>query len=581
MKKLFTALAMIIAFTFAGVQAQSISGFAEDAYATQGRSEYRVTTLNPTGPGSITEAAAQSNTVVLFDVGGVIQLDGGLSVSGSNLLIAGFTAPGEYGIIFKGPGGIRVTGDNVAIVGFHMWIDGTRGGIDGVQSDRASNVLIAYGTVLFPTDEVLSTYGGGTTSSITSENITFYNILAVPSNNDNHAYGGMMNSKGVDKVDYIRSVVAFSEDRNFKFGSGTSATQRGNQYNCVTYNWYNRGHYSDGNTGGPQVNLVGNTFKRGPSNGFKAGIWLDGGDIYLSDNAPGDTGGQGWSQRSAPHSDPYQYDMLSAAEAYDELIVQGKVGWKLTPMEQTIVDHIKNGTDQPRGSSGVLGADQFGGFPSVPQSNTTHSYSDLDAYLATFFDEGDPDPDPVNTAPELDPIDDVLATIKPDGSIVFDRQIDLVYSDADGDSLTVDAVSSNQDAVPNSDLTIIDGVELAIESAGQDSALSLVISVIVSDGELSDTEQFNLEYVVEVVDPEPCEDCPVCEECEVCEECPEVEVKVIDIVRSGRYTVIVNGGVISTHNEYKEAVQNAVNAKLIDNDAAVEIQAPVERVEID
>ncbi len=72
------------------------------AQATGGRlgTVYRVTNLNDSGAGSFRDAVSAANRIVVFAVGGTIQLHSAVSVK-SNITIAGQTAPGE-GIGFRG-----------------------------------------------------------------------------------------------------------------------------------------------------------------------------------------------------------------------------------------------------------------------------------------------------------------------------------------------------------------------------------------------------------------------------------------------------------------------------------------------
>lgn len=71
-------------------------------YATGGRggSVYYVTNLNDSGSGSFRDAVSKPNRIVLFKVGGTIELKSDVVVS-SNITIAGQTAPGGAGITLK------------------------------------------------------------------------------------------------------------------------------------------------------------------------------------------------------------------------------------------------------------------------------------------------------------------------------------------------------------------------------------------------------------------------------------------------------------------------------------------------
>ena len=77
-------------------------GFA--AYATGGRGGkvVHVTNLNASGAGSLAEAVSQPNRIVVFGVGGVINITNASITISSNITIAGQTAPGEGITIYGG-----------------------------------------------------------------------------------------------------------------------------------------------------------------------------------------------------------------------------------------------------------------------------------------------------------------------------------------------------------------------------------------------------------------------------------------------------------------------------------------------
>jgi hypothetical protein len=75
-------------------------GFARLATGGRGGTVVRVTNLNDSGPGSFRDAVSQGHRIVVFTVGGYINLASAVSVS-SNLTIAGQTGTGD-GIGFMG-----------------------------------------------------------------------------------------------------------------------------------------------------------------------------------------------------------------------------------------------------------------------------------------------------------------------------------------------------------------------------------------------------------------------------------------------------------------------------------------------
>lgn len=75
-------------------------GFGANITGGRGGSVYHVTNLNDDGAGSFRDAVSQGNRIVVFDVGGIINIKTAVSIK-SNITIAGQTAPGE-GIAIHG-----------------------------------------------------------------------------------------------------------------------------------------------------------------------------------------------------------------------------------------------------------------------------------------------------------------------------------------------------------------------------------------------------------------------------------------------------------------------------------------------
>ena len=75
-------------------------GFGAQVTGGRGGIVYHVTNLNDDGAGSFRDAVSQGNRIVVFDVGGIINIKTAVSIK-SNITIAGQTAPGE-GIAIHG-----------------------------------------------------------------------------------------------------------------------------------------------------------------------------------------------------------------------------------------------------------------------------------------------------------------------------------------------------------------------------------------------------------------------------------------------------------------------------------------------
>ena len=164
--------------------ADSIPAFPEalgfGAYATGGRtgSVYHVTNLNDNGSGSFRDAVSSSNRIVVFDVGGYIQLDSAVLIA-NNTTIAGQTAPGE-GIGFRA-GELSCANHSNIIMRYLRIRPGSETSSttdDALSLYRASNVMIDHCSFEFAPWNNID--GVGTTSYPVT-NISFqYCLIANP-----------------------------------------------------------------------------------------------------------------------------------------------------------------------------------------------------------------------------------------------------------------------------------------------------------------------------------------------------------------------------------------------------------------
>ncbi len=124
-------------------------GFGAHATGGRGGTVYHVTTLADSGPGSFRDAVSQSNRIVVFDVGGYINLLTAVSVK-SNITIAGQTAPGG-GIGFRG-GEISFASSTNIICRYIRIRPGSETASttdDGLSFYRATNVMVDHCSVEF------------------------------------------------------------------------------------------------------------------------------------------------------------------------------------------------------------------------------------------------------------------------------------------------------------------------------------------------------------------------------------------------------------------------------------------------
>ncbi|MFJ7241228.1 Ig-like domain-containing protein [Streptomyces olivaceus] len=228
-------------------------------YATGGRGGevYEVTTLADSGPGSLREAVSGSNRTVVFRVSGNIELKGGLDITGSNLTIAGQSAPGD-GICVVGN---ETKAENVEnIILRHLRFRGTDAlgtPIDTFGMERCRNVIVDHCSFSWAVDECCSCYGN---ENFTLQWCIVSEGLALSVHEKGlHGYGGLW---GGDNATYHHNLLVHQGGRNPRFSFVEDVAQRADLRNNVVYNYgYTScygGEWADG------VNIVGSYYRPGP-----------------------------------------------------------------------------------------------------------------------------------------------------------------------------------------------------------------------------------------------------------------------------------------------------------------------------
>ena len=136
-------------------------------YATGGRGGkvYHVTNLNDSGTGSFRDAVSGSNRVVVFDVGGTIELKSDVVVK-SNVTILGQTAPGGAGITLCG-GKIGQGGSN-QIIRYISSRPGEKGSgeYDAWGGSDGSNSIIDHCSIGWGNDEQWGLYSNNMNQTV-------------------------------------------------------------------------------------------------------------------------------------------------------------------------------------------------------------------------------------------------------------------------------------------------------------------------------------------------------------------------------------------------------------------------------
>ncbi|RAV00537.1 S-layer homology domain-containing protein [Paenibacillus sp. YN15] len=207
-------------------------------------------------PGSLRDAVSKDNRMIIFRVGGTIHLKESLNIAGSNLTIAGQTAPGEG--ITVSDYTTNINADNIAIryVRFRL-TDRYASEDDSLGSRYHKNIIIDHCSFSWAVDEVVSLYDNVNTTvqwSISSES-----MLMTTHQKGRHGYGGIWGGKNST---YHHNLIANSTSRNPRFPTDKREFDSVDMANNVIYNWGMASTYGGGEG---DYNMRDNYYKYGPS----------------------------------------------------------------------------------------------------------------------------------------------------------------------------------------------------------------------------------------------------------------------------------------------------------------------------
>lgn len=264
-------------------------------YVTGGRGKtvVHVTNLNDSGTGSFRSAVSSSNRIVVFDVGGIIELKSDLTIKG-NITILGQTAPAP-GITLRYYT-VRPNGDNIIM----RFIRIRRGeeknvndGADAIWARQLKNIILDHCSFSWSIDEIASFYDN---RNFTMQWCTIGEALANPGHSKGeHSYGGIWGGKDAS---FHHNFLCHMQNRvprfcgarynwagydNTKYANAIQA-ERVDFRNCVMYNWGN-GNGCYGGTGGGNINIVNNYYKAGPATVNRTRVTQI--SVATSDNASG------------------------------------------------------------------------------------------------------------------------------------------------------------------------------------------------------------------------------------------------------------------------------------------------------
>jgi hypothetical protein len=279
-------------------------GFGALATGGRGGAVYHVTTLADAGPGSFRDAVSQPHRIVVFDVGGVINLASNVQVS-SDLTIAGQTAPGE-GICLYGRS-VSLGGKSNIILRYVRFREGMAGdrGKKSLGMDRASNIIIDHCSIEWGRWDDLGI-------TVESHDITVQYCLMAEAIHP-QSFGALIDS--VTDVSLSHNLWMSNESRNPK-AKGTI------QYiNNVVYNWGETGLCGGHSAADRALDVIGNYFIKGPSSNDRfAGQFLATDHVYqignVADlNADGKLNGQPVAPADFHRADEEKYTLPTFVSA--------------------------------------------------------------------------------------------------------------------------------------------------------------------------------------------------------------------------------------------------------------------------
>lgn len=265
-KKAICMLAVMIAALGINVTPHSVTNAATKVvafpgaegggkYATGGRggSVYYVTNLNDSGAGSFRDAVSKPNRIVLFKVGGTIELKSDVPIQ-SNITIAGQTAPGGAGITLKNYK-VGLCGSNI-IMRYISSRPGERKlnkDYDALGGSNGSNSIVDHCSFGWANDEQWGLYSNNINAT------TQWSVIGPSNSFSYHSKGihgfGVMFGKGNHSMHH--NMIVHNVSRNFR--GKVEGTYTADFVNNVIYNWgYETAYGTIGH-----LNYVGNYLKMG------------------------------------------------------------------------------------------------------------------------------------------------------------------------------------------------------------------------------------------------------------------------------------------------------------------------------
>jgi len=335
---LLSLLAMGVSFSTASA-APVETGTAATGGLSKSTEIIHVKNLNDAGLGSLREALKKDGPrVIVFDIGGAIELESDLRIESPNVTIAGQSAP-VPGIILHGRS-LKIRTSNVVVqhITVRPWSEKPHDNGDNVDAitviacetckSPSSDILLENVSVSWSVDEDIDLYGENL-KRVTVRN----SLIAEALRNAGHPKGvhsmGLLIGKNVSDVDVTGNLFISNLRRNPVVGGGASAFVANN----FIYNpGQNSVHvYKGADT---RASVIGNVTRQGPDTDDKISalqiqgdLALDspGAKIYAADNFCCDSGVSSGGTRLSPQ--PLSSDPATVSKFWKVMPAQDVWGW--------------------------------------------------------------------------------------------------------------------------------------------------------------------------------------------------------------------------------------------------------------
>ncbi len=247
---------------------------------------YHVTSLDADGPGSLADAVGDGVTtgddsetvgrIVVFDVGGIIEVPDTLYINRNNITLLGQTAPGD-GITLTG-GDLRIGNGRKNVIIRYMRVRPTNkngGEPDGIGGQWNQDVIIDHCSTSWFVDEGLTLYAGNAENATykQGQRLTVQDTITAESMRLSghfkgaHGYGGIL---GGTNATYYRNLFAHHDSRSPRLDR---ALQKTDIQNNMVYNWGVTNSAYGGEPTSPhnqvlnpsKINYANNYYSFGPS----------------------------------------------------------------------------------------------------------------------------------------------------------------------------------------------------------------------------------------------------------------------------------------------------------------------------